>query len=96
MIRRSLSINRTSGRLFGQDLFVRPDDIHRYRQLLNGVWSAYLEAFHGEVACWPQLTRSEVAEDVPVHLDRGGPSALLGMVLRYVFRPQAVSKPSFS
>lgn len=33
--------------LFGQDLFVRLDDIHRYRQLLNGVWSAYLEALHG-------------------------------------------------
>ena len=33
--------------LFGQDLFVRPGDIHRYRQLLNGVWSTYLEAFHG-------------------------------------------------
>ncbi|MDD2991748.1 hypothetical protein [Zoogloea sp.] len=30
--------------LFGQDLFVRLDDIQRYRQLLNGVWSAYLEA----------------------------------------------------
>ncbi len=34
--------------LFGQDLFVRPGDIHRYRQLLNGVWSAYLEVFHGK------------------------------------------------
>jgi len=33
--------------LFGQDLFVRLDDIHRYRQLRNGVWSAYLEALHG-------------------------------------------------
>jgi hypothetical protein len=33
--------------LFGQDLFVRLDDIHRYRQLLNGIWSAYLEALHG-------------------------------------------------
>lgn len=32
--------------LFGQDLFVRQGDIHRYRQLLNTVWSAYLEAFH--------------------------------------------------
>ena len=30
--------------LFGQDLFVHLDDIQRYRQLLNGVWSAYLEA----------------------------------------------------
>lgn len=31
--------------IFGQDVFVRPDDIDRYRQLLKGIWSAYLEAF---------------------------------------------------
>ncbi len=34
-------------------------------------------------------SRSEALEDVPVHLDRGGGSALLSVVLGHVFRPQA-------
>ena len=32
---------------------------------------------------------SEALEDVPVHLDRRGPSTLLGSVLGHLFRPQA-------